>query len=249
MSANVNINTSYDIIYPSKTISAQTNDSTKFNPAGQTQTVTVNSYNKTTGVVNLMSNSTFTYIPIQGDYYQVIGNMYNETGFQILYNTPYKSVNSLYTHGYTMTWAAPNGLCVLPEDFNITLQFSPDGNFYYNSDGTYQEVVNLINASTDDPLGNGNFAIKIDKNKLLFTQNPDISLELPFYTNTTQVFVLSPDSAPQINNDYIWDDDATWNDTYTWVEGGTSIERICNHWWKIQITNTTIKIEEIFPAS
>ena len=249
MNIITNIDTNYYLVYPSTSIMKSTNQNSLFNPAGKSQTVTTNSYNKVTGAIDLMNNSKFLYIPVQGDAYQVIGNIYNETGFQILYNTPYNSVNSLYTHGYTATWAAPDGLCVLPDDFNITLQFSPDSNFYYNSDGTYQEVVNLITANTDDVLDNGDFAIKIDKNKLIFTQNPDINLELPFYTNTTQVFVLSPDSAPQINNDYIWDDSATWNDTYIWVEGGTSIERVCNHWWKVQITNTTIKIEEIFPTS
>ena len=249
MNIITNIDTNYYLVYPSTLIMKSTNQNLLFNPAGKSQTITINSYNKVTGAIDLMNNSKFLYIPVQGDAYQVIGNIYNETGFQILYNTPYNSVNSLYTHGYTATWAAPDGLCVLPDDFNITLQFSPDSNFYYNSDGTYQEVVNLITANTDDALDNGDFAIKIDKNKLIFMQNPDINLELPFYTNTTQVFVLSPDSAPQINNDYIWDDSATWNDTYIWVEGGTSIERVCNHWWKVQITNTTIKIEEIFPTS
>ena len=249
MNIITNIDTNYYLVYPSTLIMKSTNQNLLFNPAGKSQTITINSYNKVTGAIDLMNNSKFLYIPVQGDAYQVIGNIYNETGFQILYNTPYNSVNSLYTHGYTATWAAPDGLCVLPDDFNITLQFSPDSNFYYNSDGTYQEVVNLITANTDDVLDNGDFSIKIDKNKLIFTQNPDINLELPFYTNTTQVFVLSLDSAPQINNDYVWDDSATWNDTYIWVEGGTSIERVCNHWWKVQITNTTIKIEEIFPTS
>ena len=118
----------------------------------------------------------------------------------------------------------------------------------YDQNGVYQEVVNLITTETDDANSEGEFTIKIDKNKLIFVQNPDISLELPFYTNTTQVFVLSSASVAQINNDYVWDDTATWTDTYTWVEGGTSLERVCNHWWKVQITNTGIKIEEIFPT-
>lgn len=171
------------------------------------------------------------------------------TDFQYLHNTPYNTVNSLYTQGYTATWATPDGLCVLPDDLNITLQFSPDSNFFYDQNGVYQEVVNLITTETDDPNSEGEFTIKIDKNKLIFVQNPDISLEFPFYTNTSQVFVLSSASVAQINNDYVWDDTATWTDTYTWVEGGTSLERVCNHWWKVQITNTGIKIEEIFPTT
>ena len=107
--------------------------------------------------------------------------------------------------------------------------------------------MNLVEGETDATGKDGNFAIAINKNKLVFTQNPDISLEAPFYTGITQVFVNSSSSIAQINNDYVWLDTGTWDDTGFWTEGGTSIERICNHWWKVQITNTGIKIEEIFP--
>lgn len=220
-----------------------------YRPVGTRYTGVINSYNATTGVGTMLADYPFTYTPMPGDTYQVLSNIYNNTGFQYLYNTPYNTVNSLYTHGYTATWATPDGLCVLPDNFNITLQFSPDGNFFYDQNGVYQEVVNLITTETDDANSEGEFTIKIDKNKLIFVQNPDISLELPFYTNTTQVFVLSSASVAQINNDYVWDDTATWTDTYTWVEGGTSLERVCNHWWKVQITNMGIKIEEIFPTT
>lgn len=249
MHISSNMDTTFSLVYPHKTISGNAYDYTEFNPPGVKQTGTIKSYNAITGIGTLMPQYPFMYTPMQGDSYAVISNIYNVSGFSYLYNTPYNTVNSLYTHGYTATWATPDGLCVLPDDFNITLQFSPDGNFFYDQNGVYQEVVNLITTETDDANNKGEFTIKIDKNKLIFVQNPDISLELPFYTNTTQVFVLSSASVAQINNDYVWDDTATWTDTYTWVEGGTSLERVCNHWWKIQITNTGIKIEEVFPTT
>lgn len=249
MHISSNMDTTFSLVYPHKTISGNAYDYTEFNPPGVKQTGTIKSYNAITGIGTLMPQYPFMYTPMQGDSYAVISNIYNVSGFSYLYNTPYNTVNSLYTHGYTATWTTPDGLCVLPDDFNITLQFSPDGNFFYDQNGVYQEVVNLITTETDDANNEGEFTIKIDKNKLIFVQNPDISLELPFYTNTTQVFVLSSASVAQINNDYVWDDTATWTDTYTWVEGGTSLERVCNHWWKVQITNTGIKIEEIFPTT
>ena len=249
MHISSNMDTTFSLVYPHKTISGNAYDYTEFNPPGVKQTGTIKSYNAITGIGTLMPQYPFMYTPMQGDSYAVISNIYNVSGFSYLYNTPYNTVNSLYTHDYTATWATPDGLCVLPDDFNITLQFSPDGNFFYDQNGVYQEVVNLITTETDDANNEGEFTIKIDKNKLIFVQNPDISLELPFYTNTTQVFVLSSASVAQINNDYVWDDTATWTDTYTWVEGGTSLERVCNHWWKVQITNTGIKIEEIFPTT
>jgi len=183
--------------------------------------------------------------PIEHDMAYKSGN----GGIRYLYNTPYNNSNSLYTDDYSITWATSDGLCVLPDDFNITFQFSPDGNFYYNDNGEYTEVVELVSAFTDGAGTNGNFNIKIDKNTLIFEQKPNTSLTLPFYLNTVQTFVLSSTGIAQINADYVWDDNATWNDTYIWTEGGTSLERICNHWWKVQITKRGIRIEEIFPTA
>lgn len=169
-------------------------------------------------------------------------------GFTYLYDTPYSGVNSLYTNGYTVDWQTPDGLCVLPNDFNITLQFSPDSGFFYDENGAYKERVILVDTEVDGNGNSGRFQIIIDKNKIIFTQQPDISLESSFYTDKTQTFVLTDTGVAQINSDYIWDDTATWNDDYIWTEGGTSIERVCNHWWKVQITNTSIGVEEIFPT-
>lgn len=174
----------------------------------------------------------------------------NDTGMstdaKILYNTPYNGVNSLYTQNSTAKWENEEGLCVLPEDYNITLQFNPTQEFYYK-DGVYTEEITLADFVTDDESQAGNMQIKINKNQLLFTQNPDINLSSYFYTDKTQVFVLSSTNLAQIDNDYIWIDDEMWDDNKFWVEGGTSIERICNHWWKVQINKEGIKIEEIFP--
>lgn len=165
-----------------------------------------------------------------------------------LYNVPYSGVNSLYTKKYNVNWTNEEGLCILPDDFNLTLQFSPDSNFFYDENGTYQERVVLVDTITDASDENGKFQIIIDKNKLIFTQEPNFSLESQFYTNRTQMFVLTASGIAQINGDYIWDDTAIWDDNYIWTEGGTSLEQVCNHWWKVQITKNFIMIEEIFPT-
>ena len=175
-------------------------------------------------------------------------NTKKSVGANYLYNTPYNTVNSLYTNGYQAVWQHEDGLCVLPDDLNISLQFNPDKNFFYDINGVYHEEMNLVEGETDDVGGNGEFVVAINKNKLVFTQNPDISLEVPFYTGVTQVFVNSPSSIAQINNDYVWLDTGTWDDSGFWTEGGTSMERVCNHWWKVQITKEGIKIEEIYPT-
>lgn len=171
----------------------------------------------------------------------------NNIGVKYLYNTPYNSVNSLYTQGYTLTWDTPDGLCVLPDNFNITFQFNPDSNFFYDQNGRYIETAYLINTETDDLDGNGVMTIRLNKNNLIFTYSPDVTLQTPLYTGTVDTFVLAS-GTPQINDDYVWLDSATWADENIWTEGGTFLERVCNHWWKVQITNTTIKVEEIFPT-
>lgn len=169
-----------------------------------------------------------------------------EVGAEYLYNTPYNSVNSLYTSGVTAEWQSNDGICTMPDDYNITFQFSPDSNFFYDNEGHYTEEVEVFSGEGDGIGGAGNFVVSVNKNKLIFEQEPSTSLEATFYSNTTQVFCLTETGIKQNTEDYIWDDEATWNDNYIWTEGGTSLERVCNHWWKVQITNSAIQIEELF---
>lgn len=164
-----------------------------------------------------------------------------DAGLQILYNVPFNGVNSLYTEGYEVLWEDENGIATMPDDYNITLQFSPNARFFYNEDGVYSEEANIIEGHTDEDV---DFAISIDKNKLIFTIGED-TLETPFYSGTTQVFVNSDSAIVQPNYDYVWLDTGTWNDSGYWVEGGTSLQRVCNHWWKAQITNNDIRVQEI----
>lgn len=248
MSIDTSLNTTFSLVYPNKIITGDTWGHTTFNPAGVKQTGVISYYDAAAGLGTFSSKQPLTYVPMKGDAYEVISNIYNTSGFLYLYDTPYGTVNSLYTHGYTVAWSASDGLCILPDDFNITLQFSPDSGFFYDENGAYKERVTLVDTEVDGDGNSGRFQIIIDKNKIIFTQQPDISLESSFYTDKTQTFVLTDTGVAQINSDYIWDDTATWNDGYIWTEGGTSIERVCNHWWRVQITNTSIRVEEIFPT-
>ena len=163
-----------------------------------------------------------------------------------LYDTPYNSVNSLHTKGYYTQWESNDGLCVMPDENNITMQFSPDEHFFFDEDNHYQESAYLIEGKTEDA-DEENFYISIDKNKLIFEQDPDVHLEANFFTSTNETFVLTSTGVKQINADYIWKDTSAWDDDYYWTEGGTSLERVCNHWWKVHITDPGIRLEEIFP--
>ena len=245
------------------------------------------------------------------------------TDLKYLYNVPYATVNSLYTKGYFAKWESNDGLCVLPDDFNITMQFSPDENFFFKGTNYYNGIQSIVQGQSDDENGLGSFIVFINKNKFVYctpaekdgtlykvsvatppegeennrehifisdtipndtkyitllldeeiaeietydsttkkitfanalTYVPSVgemlfvntSLETYFYTGTNTVFVLSSSPVVQPNNDYLWLDNALWNDDYTWVEGGTSLKRICNHWWKAKITKEGVLIEEIY---
>lgn len=70
------------------------------------------------------------------------------------------------------------------------------------------------------------------------------TLTATFYTNSQDAFALQTNKNPQSNLDYRWIDEGNeWADTKYWVEGGTGIERVAGNWWKLQITNNTIKLE------
>lgn len=70
------------------------------------------------------------------------------------------------------------------------------------------------------------------------------TLTATFYTNSQDAFALQTNKNPQSNLDYRWIDEGNeWADAKYWVEGGTGIERVAGNWWKLQITNNTIKLE------
>lgn len=91
----------------------------------------------------------------------------SDIGFNYLYNTPYSPVNSLYTKGYVAEWQSNDGLYVIPEDFNITMQFSPDENFFYGRYG-YMPVQSIIEGESEKTQGEGNFKICLDTYNLVF---------------------------------------------------------------------------------
>lgn len=245
---------------------------------------------------------------------------------KFLYNVPYSTVNSLYTDGYIAEWKSDDGLYVIPEEFNITTQFSPDSDFYTDKEGRYMPIKTIIETESEDKSGKEAFKLCLDdfnlvymtplvqddkvvsttilsishldddtyinikvESSLNYSQYPYIyfsdrdyiakikeykasdntltirwtlpeepsigekiiinnSLVQPLYLGTNEMFVLTSNGVPQTNEDYVWADDLTWDDTYIWTEGGTPLERVCNHWWKVQITNDSIRAEEIYPS-
>ena len=99
----------------------------------------------------------------------VEGSTGDVSSAQYLYNTPYSGVNSLYLQSYEAQWYSEDGLCVMPTKNNITMQFSPDENFFFNEDGTYNNMMPIIETETDDTFNIGAFTIFINDKYLVMT--------------------------------------------------------------------------------
>lgn len=99
----------------------------------------------------------------------VEGSTGDVSSAQYLYNTPYNGVNSLYLNSYEAQWYSEDGLCVMPTKNNITMQFSPDENFFFNEDGTYNNMMPIIETETDDTFNIGAFTIFINDKYLVMT--------------------------------------------------------------------------------
>lgn len=75
------------------------------------------------------------------------------------------------------------------------------------------------------------------------------TLSTDFYTNINNTFALQASSTTSPLFDYIWMDSFVWPSaenelSYYWLEGGTETGRIVDYWWKLELTNTSIKLEK-----
>ena len=81
------------------------------------------------------------------------------------------------------------------------------------------------------------------KNDIDYEVYPLTARLQPFYTGTTPAFVLQENTIVNPNYDYQWIDDSnSWIDSDYWVEGGGAIARLLAGWWKVEVTDTEIKI-------
>lgn len=129
----------------------------------------VSSYNSTTGLVILASE--LPSVPEEGDLY-VITSTYTDSlnGIEIKTDTPYRPVKSANLKNYSLLYEnenVGNSIGVMPDDYNITMQFMPNTDFYYGIGGLYDNKANVIKMATDDISGYGWITVFIDKYSLI----------------------------------------------------------------------------------
>ena len=266
-----------------------------------------------------------------GDYYTISDYVDSMEGVTILKDTPYIRSNSAQLGNVMLEYRnedSNDAMGIFPDEYNITTQFKPDLNFFYGTNGIYNDMISIvkfvIDKNPDDEVGSISIfahryniiALKSELNSLkevvekTFPEPPsgeqntatkiyladdiDLSkqsyillnkgdyieyisnfdpttklatlgkalpdslipqpgdtyvmqdtLSIPFYSNINNTFCLQSSAVSIASNDYVWIDEGNvWTDDFFWVEGGTEIARIAENWWKLQITNNTIKIEK-----
>ncbi len=113
---------------------------------------TVQKYNKNTGETVL--ERPLSYAPIQGEPYYVLAEPdYNLTGIEFLQDVPYIGVNSAKLNDNYLVYEKDGGLAVWSEDYQVTMQFRPDEDFFFRDNGVYNEMVEIARYSSDDNSG------------------------------------------------------------------------------------------------
>lgn len=266
-----------------------------------------------------------------GDYYTISDYVDSMEGVTILKDTPYIRSNSAQLGNVMLEYRnedSNDAMGIFPDEYNITTQFKPDLNFFYGTNGIYNDMISIvkfvIDKNPDDEVGSISIfahryniiALKSELNslkevvektfpeppsgeqntatKIYLADNIDLSkqsyillnkgdyieyisnfdpttklatlgkalpdslipqpgdtyvmqdtLSIPFYSNINNTFCLQNSAVSIASNDYVWIDEGNvWTDDFFWVEGGTEVARIAENWWKLQITNNTIKIEK-----
>lgn len=85
-----------------------------------------------------------SYIPIMGETYYIVSEPdYNLTGINTLVDTPYTGVNSVDLKDNLLIYEKAGGLATWADNYQVTMQFKPDDNFFYGNDGIYNDMIQI----------------------------------------------------------------------------------------------------------
>lgn len=99
----------------------------------------IDNYDANTGYTIL--SVPLNYVPSSGDYYYILSEPdYNLAGINFLYDTPYNGVNSAKLKDYHLIYSKDSGLAPWPDDYQLTMQFLLDKDFFYGDSNIYQDI-------------------------------------------------------------------------------------------------------------
>jgi len=135
----------------------------------------ISSYDGYTGVAIL--STPLSSAPEAGDIYEIIEPQQNGiVGTTLLNDTPYIGTNSLQLNSYSLLYNDNNGIGVMPDDYNITAQFLLNDNFFYGTNGVYNDIMPIIDIITTESNDLGNISILAHKYKIIALK-PDTTPE------------------------------------------------------------------------
>lgn len=109
-------------------------------------------YNANTGFATLQGE--LSYIPTSGEYYYIYSQPnYNLNGINIETNTPYNGVNSAAIGDNHLIYEKNTGLAVWPDDYQLTMQFLLEPDFFYGDNDVYQDMALIARYEGNDPSG------------------------------------------------------------------------------------------------
>lgn len=116
------------------------------------------SYNASTGYTTFLNGDVSTVLV--GDYYTISNYVDNMEGVTILRDTPYVRSNSAQLGNSMLEYRnqdSNDAMGVFPDNYNITMQFRPDANFFYGTNGIYNDIIPItsftIDKEPDDGVG------------------------------------------------------------------------------------------------
>lgn len=109
----------------------------------------VQTYNRNNGKTLL--SRPLSYAPVNGEYYYILAEPdYNLTGIDFLQDVPYINVNSAKLNDNYLIYEKDGGLAVWSEDYQVTMQFRPDDDFFYGDNGIYNDMIMIARYTSDD---------------------------------------------------------------------------------------------------
>ena len=94
-----------------------------------------------------------SHSPENGDFYYIISEPdYNLTGINILNDVPYNGVNSAQLGKNLLVYEKRGGLATWADDYQVTMQFRPDEDFFFGDNGIYNDMIQIARykSETDD---------------------------------------------------------------------------------------------------
>lgn len=100
----------------------------------------IDNYNSSTGYTTL--STPLSYVPENGDYYYILSEPnYALSNIDLMYNNPYNGVNSAKLENARLIYEKDSGMAPWPEDYQLTMQFLLDTDFFYGENNYYQNII------------------------------------------------------------------------------------------------------------